>query len=599
MEENKHKVIDRKDVDLKYKWDLSDIYKNYDEAIEDTKKAIEISKEIKALEGKLGNIESYVKMHKLSEKIGEIGEKVNSYCFLNYSLDMKNTEVEKNNNKIDLMWEEISDNCRYISNEEKELPDEYLLNLANVEGLHNYKRDFEDLVRFKKYMLSKKEEELLSKMGRASGMSDVYDLLTNLEMDFNDVKDKDGNKLKMDDSSYSKYLSSQDRVLRKNAFESMYRQYKLHNSSISTMYLAMAKKWAEVLKIRGYKGALESKVLGESTVKVYDTLVKSVNDNIDINHDIIKFKKEVSGLSDYALYDTYINSFESKDAEDIDFKDARKEVIDALNVMGDEYITVLNKAFDNRWIDVYKGENKESGAYNLGVDGVHPYVLLNYVGKPDDVSTIAHELGHAMHSYYSDKYQENGTKGYTIMVAEVASTVNEILLAEYKLKTETNIENKKAILFDLIDRIRATLIRQTMFAEFERYVHESTWNKVPLTKDDLNEKYLTLVKHYFGKDIEINDEIKYEWSRIPHFYRPYYVYTYATGITAATYISKNILERKEEYREKYINMLKSGSKYNSLDTLKIAEVDLEDENVYNQVFEYLNEKLIELKNLCD
>lgn len=599
MEENKHKVIDRKDVDLKYKWDLSDIYKNYNEAIEDTKKAIEISKEIKALEGKLGNIESYVKMHKLSEKIGEIGEKVNSYCFLNYSLDMKNTEVEKNNNKIDLMWEEISDNCRYISNEEKELPDEYLLNLANVEGLHNYKRDFEDLVRFKKYMLSKKEEELLSKMGRASGMSDVYDLLTNLEMDFNDVKDKDGNKLKMDDSSYSKYLSSQDRVLRKNAFESMYRQYKLHNSSISTMYLAMAKKWAEVLKIRGYKGALESKVLGESTVKVYDTLVKSVNDNISINHDIIKFKKEVSGLSDYALYDTYINSFESKDAEDIDYKDARKEVIDALNVMGDEYITVLNKAFDNRWIDVYKGENKESGAYNLGVDGVHPYVLLNYVGKPDDVSTIAHELGHAMHSYYSDKYQENGTKGYTIMVAEVASTVNEMLLAEYKLKTETNIENKKAILFDLIDRIRATLIRQTMFAEFERYVHESTWNKVPLTKDDLNEKYLTLVKHYFGKDIVINDEIKYEWSRIPHFYSPYYVYTYATGITAATYISKNILERKEEYREKYINMLKSGSKYNSLDTLKIAEVDLEDENVYNQVFEYLNEKLNELKNLCD
>lgn len=599
MEENKHKVIDRKDVDLKYKWDLSDIYKNYDEAIEATKKAIEISKEIKALEGKLGNIESYVKMHKLSEKIGEIGEKVNSYCFLNRSLDMKNTEVEKNNNKIDLMWEEISDNCRYISNEEKELPDEYLLNLANVEGLHNYKRDFEDLVRFKKYMLSKKEEELLSKMGRASGMSDVYDLLTNLEMDFNDVKDKDGNKLKMDDSSYSKYLSSQDRVLRKNAFESMYRQYKLHNSSISTMYLAMAKKWVEVLKIRGYKGALESKVLGESTVKVYDTLVKSVNDNIAINHDIIKFKKEVSGLSDYALYDTYINSFESKDAEDIDYKDARKEVIDALNVMGDEYITVLNKAFDNRWIDVYKGENKESGAYNLGVDGVHPYVLLNYVGKPDDVSTIAHELGHAMHSYYSDKYQENGTKGYTIMVAEVASTVNEMLLAEYKLKIETNIENKKAILFDLIDRIRATLIRQTMFAEFERYVHESTWNKVPLTKDDLNEKYLTLVKHYFGKDIEINDEIKYEWSRIPHFYSPYYVYTYATGITAATYISKNILERKEEYREKYINMLKSGSKYNSLDTLKIAEVDLEDENVYNQVFEYLNEKLNELKNLCD
>ena len=599
MEENKHKVIDRKDVDLKYKWDLSDIYKNYDEAIEDTKKAIEISKEIKDLEGKLGNIESYVKMYKLSEKIGEIGEKVNSYCFLNYSLDMKNTEVEKNNNKIDLMWEEISDNCRYISNEEKELPDEYLLNLANVEGLHNYKRDFEDIVRFKKYMLSKKEEELLSKMGRASGMSDVYDLLTNLEMDFNDVKDKDGNKLKMDNSSYSKYLSSQDRALRKNAFESMYRQYKLHNSSISTMYLAMAKKWAEVLKIRGYKGALEAKVLGESTVKVYDTLVKSVNDNIGINYDIIKFKKEVSGLSDYALYDTYINSFESKDAEDIDYKDARKEVIDALNVMGDEYITVLNKAFDNRWIDVYKGENKESGAYNLGVDGVHPYVLLNYVGKPDDVSTIAHELGHAMHSYYSDKYQENGTKGYTIMVAEVASTVNEMLLAEYKLKTETNIENKKAILFDLIDRIRATLIRQTMFAEFERYVHESTWNKVPLTKDDLNEKYLTLVKHYFGKDIEINDEIKYEWSRIPHFYRPYYVYTYATGITAATYISKNILERKEEYREKYINMLKSGSKYNSLDTLKIAEVDLEDENVYNQVFEYLNEKLNELKNLCD
>ncbi len=296
------------------------------------------------------------------------------------------------------------------------------------------------------------------------------------------------------------------------------------------------------------------------------------------------------------LYDVYRNPLVAGE-ENVNYEDAKKIVIDALSIMGENYVSKLKEAMDNRWIDVYEKENKRTGAYSMGVFGVHPYILLNFINSSRDISTLAHELGHSMHSYYADTTQDIFNSNYTIMVAEVASTVNEILLANYQIKNEKNDLKKAFLINEQLDMFRATLFRQTMFAEFEKIVHERIEAGESLTSDNLNEIYYDLVKKYFG-DITINDEdIKYEWARIPHFYSNFYVYKYATGITSAIVIASKILQKEEGFVDKYIEMLSKGGSIDSLDLLKSVGVDLEKSETYDIAFEYFKENLEELKKL--
>lgn len=296
------------------------------------------------------------------------------------------------------------------------------------------------------------------------------------------------------------------------------------------------------------------------------------------------------------LYDVYRNPLVAGE-ENVNYEDAKKIVIDALSIMGENYVSKLKEAMDNRWIDVYEKENKRTGAYSMGVFGVHPYILLNFINSSRDISTLAHELGHSMHSYYADTTQDIFNSNYTIMIAEVASTVNEILLANYQIKNEKNDLKKAFLINEQLDMFRATLFRQTMFAEFEKIVHERIEAGESLTSDNLNEIYYDLVKKYFG-DITINDEdIKYEWARIPHFYSNFYVYKYATGITSAIVIASKILQKEEGFIDKYIEMLSKGGSIDSLDLLKSVGVDLEKSETYDIAFEYFKENLEELKKL--
>ena len=403
--------------------------------------------------------------------------------------------------------------------------------------------------------------------------------------------------MKMSSALFSNYLMNNDQDIRKQAFESMYSLYKKHINTIAELYLARVKTRVISSKLRNYKSSLDSATNNDdSNTEVYETLLKEVNKNLYLNHEYIKLKAKLLNKDKINMYDVYVNTLDIENSE-VEYENAKKIVLDALSIMGAEYVSKLKYAFENNWLDVYEKDNKMSGAYSMGIHSVHPYVLLNYINSSRDVSTIAHELGHSMHSYYASKNQNIINANYTIMIAEVASTVNEILLANYLINKEEDKNKKAALINEQLDMIRATLIRQTMFAEFEKEVHSKIEAGESLTSDTLNNIYYNLVKKYFGDACIINEEIKYEWARIPHFYRCFYVYKYATGITSAIVIASKILSGEEGYVKKYINMLSQGGSKDSLTLLRSVDVDLEKEETYEQAFRYFEKNLTELKKL--
>ena len=403
----------------------------------------------------------------------------------------------------------------------------------------------------------------------------------------------------MNSAIFSNYLMSKDESIRKQAFESMYSLYKKHINTITELYLTRVKTRIISSKIRNYRSSLEAATNNDdSNPEVYETLLKEVNKNLYLNHEYIDLKAKLLGKEKVHMYDVYVNTLDAQN-KNIEYNDAKQTVLDALSIMGEEYVSMLKHAFENRWLDVYTNDNKMSGAYSMGVHSVHPFVLLNYINSSRDVSTIAHELGHSMHSYYASKNQNIINANYTIMVAEVASTVNEILLANYLINKETEPMKKAALINEQLDMIRATLIRQAMFAEFEKEVYSKVEAGESLTSDILNDIYYDLVKKYFGESCIIDEEIKYEWARIPHFYRCFYVYKYSTGITSAIVIASKILSGEEGYIEKYINMLSQGGAKDSLSLLRMVDVDLEKEETYEIAFEYFKNNLNELKNIIE
>ena len=387
--------------------------------------------------------------------------------------------------------------------------------------------------------------------------------------------------------------------IRKQAFESMYSLYRKHINTITELYLAREKQRVISSNITNYESSLDAATNhDDSNVKVYETLLKEINKNLNLNHEYISLKSKLLGKEKVHIYDVYVNTLDVEDKK-IEYQEAKQLVLDGLAPMGEEYINMLKHAFDNNWLDVYTKENKMGGAYSMGIHNVHPFVLLNYINSSRDVSTIAHELGHSMHSYYASKNQNVINANYTIMVAEVASTVNEILLANYLINKETDNQKKVALINEQLDMIRATLIRQSMFAEFEKEVHSKVENGESLTSENLCEIYYELVKKYFGEACIADEMIKYEWARIPHFYSCFYVYKYATGITSAIVIASKILSGEEGYVEKYINMLSQGGAKDSLSLLRMVDVDLEKEETYEQAFKYFKENLEELKKIIN
>lgn len=587
-------------MEEKYNWNLKEIFASKEE-FEETKMAmLEELEEISKFKGNLcESSNSLYQCYKIYETALEKLERLYAYGMLKYHLDMSNQEGIKLFKEVESISTEFATKTSFITPEITFADSDKIRNyLKENKDLQRYQRDINDILEEKEHILSKEEENLLSNYQEVfSAPENTFDILTNAEFKFGTLIDEDGEEQEMTDSNYTLFLKSQNEKVRKQAFDLMYKKYSEFINTITELYLSNVKKTAITAKLRKYKSSLEKAVKSDdASIKVYDTLIKSIHENMSVNHKFIDVKKKLLKKNDFHMYDLYVNPFE-EGKDEITFEDARKEVMGALNVMGKEYTDKLTEAFDNNWIDVYAKPNKKGGAYSMGVYGVHPFVLANFVNSKRDVSTIAHELGHSMHSYYSSKNQTIIDANYTIMTAEVASTVNEILLSEYQTRNEKDKTKKAELIYELLEMIRATLFRQSMFAEFEKIVHDKIEAGETLSSEDLNNIYYDLNKQYFGENMIVDEQIKYEWARIPHFYSDFYVYKYATGISAAISIADNILNKGEAFVNRYIEMLKQGCSKKSIDLLKMVDVDLESEQVYKQAINFYEGKIKELEQL--
>lgn len=582
-----------------YEWNLEDIFKDVREFDEAKKEIKDILLNIQKYKGALcQSSENLYNCYFLYEQALEKFERVYAYGMLKYHLDMSNQDGIKLFKDVESLGTEFGVATAFITPEITYADEDKIRVYIREDVFKKYRRDINDILEKKKHILSREEENLLANYSEVfSSPENTFDVLTNAEFKFGTLFNENGEEVELTDSTYTLYLKSQNRNTRKQAFDLMYNKYSEFVNTISELYLSNVKVKTITAKLRKYDTSLESAVINDdASLDVYNSLISSINENIDVNYKFLELKRKMLKLSEMHMYDLYVNPCE-EGKDEITFEEAKQEVLNALGVLGKEYINKLKEAFDNNWIDVYAKPNKRGGAYSMGVYGVHPFVLTNFVNSKRDVSTIAHELGHSMHSYYSNSKQGVMDANYTIMVAEVASTVNEILLSDYQIRNEKDNNKKAELLYELLEMIRATFFRQAMFAEFEKIVHEKIESNIVLASDDLNDIYYGLNKKYFGSGVEIDELIKYEWARIPHFYSDFYVYKYATGISAAIGIATKILNKEEGFVEKYIEMLKQGCSKKSIDLLKMVDIDLENIETYNMTIKFYNDKIEELKEL--
>ena len=592
----------RSEIEDKYKWDLTPIYKSEDEwkkDYEEVKNEIEKVKDFKNTFLKDGK-ELY-KFLVYDEGVSRKLEKLYYYAHLNYDSNTLDEKYKVMNNMVTDLFSRYDELSSYVTPEILKLDKEKLDSFYKDEAkLKDYKFNINDIYRFKKHTLSEDQEKILSNLSKClSNPEETYEALTDSDFDYDYITDEYGKEVKFNESNYSIFIKSKDRNVRKKAFEMLHEKYASYKRTITSTYKGEVETNVVTAKIRNYDSAIKASLYQDNIDEsVYNNLIKVVNNNLDVLYKYYDVKKNILNLDELHMYDTYVNIIKESNKK-YSFDEAKEIVINALSVLGDEYNSILNKAFEEKWIDIYHSKGKRSGAYSSGNYDVNPYVLLNYEGTLNDVSTLAHELGHSMHTYFSCHNNPYQYSSYRIFVAEVASTVNELLLANHMLKNSNNKEEKLTIINHILDLYKATLYRQTMFAEFEKITHEKRENGEVLTSDLLSDIYYNLVKKYFGDNVICDDLIRFEWARIPHFYYNFYVYKYATGIAAASYIVDGILNKKEGALEKYIKFLKTGGSMYPIDELKIAGVDMNDENVILsaiKTFEnYLNE-FIEIYN---
>ena len=590
----------RSEIEEKYKWDLTKIYENDEEWEKDYK---EVSNSLRAIEKYKGKIlesaNTLFEMVTTYFNVARKVEKVYIYAHLNYDAETGNTKYQNYDGMVKNLYRDFGVVSSYIEPELLESDyskiEEYY---KEVPALLDYKNFFIEIFRYKDHVLSEKEETIISKLSNVlSNAEDTYEKLTDTDLSLGEIKDEEGNIVKLNDSNYGKYISSKDRRVRFDAFTNMYKGYSsVKNTIASTMYGAVNSN-VVIANLKNYDSAIKASLYADNvTTDIYDNLIKTVNNNLDTLFKYYSLRKDVLGLTELHLYDLYANLIESAEKK-YTFEEAKDIVLNALKPLGENYVKDATKAFTERWVDVYPNETKRSGAYSGGCYDTYPYMLLNYQGRLNDVSTLAHELGHSMHSYYSRKNNSYQDADYKIFVAEVASTVNELLLCKYLLKESQDKEVKLSILNRLMELFKGTIYRQTMFAEFEKDMYEIVEKGNIFTWEDLSNMYYDLNKKYFGNDVVVDEDIKYEWSRIPHFYYNFYVYKYATGLSAACFIVDNILSGKENALESYLEFLSTGSKYYPLEELKIAGVDMTDPKVVESAIKMFDEAINEFNEL--
>lgn len=583
--------MERSEVASKYKWKVTDIFPS-DEAWEQSFSEAEKELDFSSFAGKLNEKAALVRFFEKEEKTGRMLERLHLYAHMRHDEDSRIAKYTSMQDRALSLYVRFSSAVSFAEPELTALPDELLKNYAADPDLKDHDYFFRQLIKAKPHILSASEEKLLAEGGEMySQFQNIFSMIDNADIKFGEVKDKEGDVISLTHGMYGVLLHGKDRELRKAAFERYYEAYISLTNTIAATYYGNVKKDVFLTRARGYESCLARALEGEDVdVKVYENLIASVNESLPSMHRYIALRKKLLGLQEQHMYDIYAPLVSDAELK-LPYEEACELVIKGLSPLGEEYQALLRKGFDEGWVDVEETAGKRSGAYSTGIYGIHPFVLLNYQQTTHDIFTIAHEMGHSLHTYFSNRAQPYAKADYRIFVAEVASTVNEVLLLKYILSETKDGSLKKYLLNYYLDTIRTTLHRQTMFAEFEASAHEMAEKGQPVTSENLSELYLSLNKKYYGDSIVHDREIAYEWSRIPHFYTSFYVYKYSTGIISAISIANRILKEGKSAVKDYMAFLSSGGSDDPVSLLKIAGVDLTDKRVFDAAMKEFDEVL--------
>ena len=588
----------REEIKEEFKWKVENIYTDIEAWEKDFEELKSEAIKLKDYSGKLTNGEIILEYLQVNEKISRKAENLYVYAHLKSDEDTSNPTYQSLMSKIDIYMAEFASYTAFFVPEILNLEDKFIeAEINRIEELKKFEFLINDILKEKPHILSKEMEELLAAASDClDAPSAIHNILTNADMTFGKIKDEDGKEVELTEGNYSSFIKSKNKVVRRDAFQKLFGEYEKLKNTLATSLTASIKTFNFNSRVRKYNSALEASLNPNNIpVEVYKNAVKVINDNLASLHRYVKIKKKLLGLDEIHMYDLYVPVIELP-KEKIEFSEGVNVVLDALKPLGTEYLEIFKSGIKDGWIDIYENKGKKGGAYSWGAYDTMPYVLLNYNNELNDVSTLAHEMGHSIHSYYSRKEQPYYYANYTLFCAEVASTTNESLLIHYLIEKEKDEKKKLYLINQELEQIRTTVFRQLMFAEFELYTHETLEQGLPLTAEDYNKVWHDLNVKYFGSEMMVDKEIDVEWSRIPHFYSDFYVYQYATGYAAASAFSKSILEGKENAVEKYKGFLKAGGSDYPINILKNAGVDMTTNEPIEATIKRFNELLDMIEN---
>lgn len=570
------KLKTRDEIDSMYKWNVEKLYENSALWEKDFEILKSKAPEMKRFSGKLGNSEDLLCFLESNVEISRLLDKLLVYAHLRGDEDTAKAEFQVLKNKVDAYAAEVSSVTAFFIPELLSLPegavDEAIRKLPKLKLYEFY---LKDILSQKPHTLSAECEKLLASVSDClNAPGNIFGMLTNADMTFPIIKDEDGNDVELTEGNYSSFIKSKDRRVRKDAFEALFGTYKGFKNTLTTSLTSSTKNFIFNAKTRNYASALESSLKPNNiSVEVYHNVVDTINNNLSSLHKYVSLKKKLLGLDEIHMYDLYVPIVDAEE-DHIEYEEAVKLAMDGIKPLGQEYLNIFKEGISEGWVDVFENKGKRGGAYSWGCYDSMPYVLLNYNYQLNDVSTLAHEMGHSIHSYYSRKTQPYIYSEYELFCAEVASTTNECLLIDYLIKNENDKKKRLFLINQQLEGIRTTVFRQCMFAEFEKITHENIEQGNPLSPEDLCKIYHDLNVKYFGTEMVVDEGIDMEWARIPHFYNDFYVYQYTTGFAAANSFSKMIVEEGESAVERYKEFLKSGGSDYPINILKKAGVDM-------------------------
>ncbi|WP_238404040.1 oligoendopeptidase F [Paenibacillus paridis] len=591
-------VLKRSESAPETRWKLEDLFESQAAWDKEFAEAKALIKKVPEYQGKLDNVEQLKACFELEDELSLHVERLYVYANMKHHEDTAEAAYQSLSDKSKKISVESGEALSFITPEVLSLSDEKLDAFISDASVAKYRHTLEEMRRQKAHILSKDEEALLAQVGNiSSAPGTVFSMLNNADLKFPKVKNENGEEVELTHGSYIQFLESSDQNVRREAFKAVYETYGKLKNTLATTLTSNVTKNIFYSKARKYDSVLDMSLYGDNIPKeVYTNLIDTIHKHLPLMHRYMDLRKKLLGLDELHMYDLFaplVDEFKLN----ITYEEAKKTVSESLKPLGDDYLKVLQDGFDNGWIDVYENEGKRSGAYSWGAFGTHPYVLLNHNDNLNSMFTLTHEMGHALHSHYSDTNQNYRDAQYTIFLAEVASTLNEALLMDYLLGKSTDAKEKMYLLTYYADQFRTTVFRQTMFAEFEKIIHERSEQGESLTPQDLSKIYYDLNVQYYGPGMVIDKDIEMEWARIPHFYNSFYVYKYATGFSAATSFSKQILEEGQPAVDRYLGFLKSGGSDFSINILKKAGVDMSSPEPIEQAMSVFEELIGQMEQL--